>query len=237
MREALRLHEALDVDRARARRRARGRCGRDRRASRARRGPSPTRAGARRRPRPGAVVPAIGLRLARRPSSLDERLGRGADQGDLAELEQEEVRRGVDAAERAVEVERARRGRPLGALREDDLEGVAGADVLLRAPRPSARTRSGRGSARGRPRPCPSPRGSSGVGASSVARAGRRRRTRTSREAARVVEAHERVGDDEPALRQVGPVGGERHRRLERRDVVVAEVADDGRRSVCRLRT
>ena len=79
-------------------------------------------------PSPGSVVPAIGFRLAVAVLALDERLGRGADQGELAELEQEEVRRRVDAAQRAVELERGRGGRPLGALREDDLEGVAGAD-------------------------------------------------------------------------------------------------------------
>ena len=45
--------------------------------------------------------------------------------------------------------------------------------------------------------------------------------------AAAVVEADERLGDDEAALRQLGPVGGELHRRLELRDVVVGEVADD----------
>ena len=172
---------------------------------------------------------------ARAPSlDLDERLRRGADQGDLAELEQEEVRRGIDAAKRAVEIERARRGRPLGPLRDDDLEGVARADVLLRALDASARTRSGRGDAWSAP-PCPSPRGSSGVGASSSARSSSASPQRTCGEAARMVEAHQRVGDDEPALRQVRPVGGELHRRLERRDVVVGEVADDRRRRRLRL--
>ena len=43
-----------------------------------------------------------------------------------------------------------------------------------------------------------------------------------------MVEAEEDVGDDEPALGDVGPLGRERHGRLELRDVVVAEVADDG---------
>ena len=90
------------------------------------------RAAAPRRRRRARVVPAIGFSEARRPSRLDERLRRGADECEAVELEQEEVRRRVDAPQRAVELERARRGRPLGALREDDLERVAGADVLLR---------------------------------------------------------------------------------------------------------
>ena len=46
--------------------------------------------------------------------------------------------------------------------------------------------------------------------------------------AAAVVEADERLGDDEAALGQVGAVRGQRHRRLQLRDVVVGEVADDG---------
>jgi hypothetical protein len=42
------------------------------------------------------------------------------------------------------------------------------------------------------------------------------------RDPARVVEAHEQLGDDEAALRQLRPVGGELHRRLEASDCVVA---------------
>ena len=68
-----------------------------------------------------------------RALALDDRLRRAADEREVAELEQEEIRRRVDAAERAVELERRRRGRPLGALRDHDLEDVALADVLLRA--------------------------------------------------------------------------------------------------------
>ena len=152
-----------------------------------------------RRGRPGDRVEA------RAPSlDLDERLRRRADQGELAELEQEEVRRGVDAAEGAVELERARRGRPLRPLREDDLEGVARADVLL-ARRPTARTRRPGNRRVGRPS---SPRGSSGgrveerahlLGVA-VEHLG---------DAAGVVEADEGVGDDEEALRQVRAVGRE----------------------------
>ena len=75
-----------------------------------------------------------GDRVEARPSAfeLDERLGRGADEGEAVELEQEQVGRGVDPAQRTVELERRRGRRPLGPLREDDLEGVAGPDVLLR---------------------------------------------------------------------------------------------------------
>ena len=47
-----------------------------------------------------------------------------------------------------------------------------------------------------------------------------------------VVEADERVRNDEAALREAGPVRRQRHRRLEEGDVVVAEVADD-RRARC----
>ena len=51
----------------------------------------------------------------------------------VVELDEEEVRRRVDPAECPVQLERRGRRRPLGALRDDDLEGVARADVLLRA--------------------------------------------------------------------------------------------------------
>ena len=43
-----------------------------------------------------------------------------------------------------------------------------------------------------------------------------------------MVEADERLGDDEAALGEPVPVCRELHGRLERRDVVVGEVADDG---------
>ena len=55
------------------------------------------------------------------------------------------------------------------------------------------------------------------------------------RRAAAVVETDERLGDDEAALRQLRAVGGKLHRRLELRDVVVREVADDGRVERLRL--
>src|SRR5919206_476325 len=82
----------------------------------------------------GARRPGDRVHARAAPLELDERLGRGADERELLELQQEEVGRGVDAAERAVEVERGSPGRPPGPLREHDLERVPGADVLLRAP-------------------------------------------------------------------------------------------------------
>jgi hypothetical protein len=42
-----------------------------------------------------------------------------------------------------------------------------------------------------------------------------------------VVEQDERLGDDEAALGQFSPAPGQPHRRLEPRDVVIAEVAED----------
>src|SRR5581483_7297831 len=77
----------------------------------------------------GAIVPAIGFSSARRPPH--DRLGRAADESDVAELEEEEVRRGVDATQRPVELDRRRRGRARRALRDHDLEDVALTDVLL----------------------------------------------------------------------------------------------------------
>ena len=47
------------------------------------------------------------------------------------------------------------------------------------------------------------------------------------RYAADVVEANECVGDDESALREAGALVRQRHGRLELRDVVVRDVADD----------
>ena len=77
-------------------------------------------------PSPGCVVPAIGFRLARPPSALTSVSGERADEREVAELEQEEVRRRVDAPQRAVE---------------------------LRAPTPgSAAPRAGRGRSGRRPR-------------------------------------------------------------------------------------
>ena len=78
--------------------------------------------------------PRDGVQAGRPVLALDQGLRRGADQRQVLELEQEEVRRGVDPAERTVELDRRRGRRPLGTLREDDLEGVARPDQLLDPP-------------------------------------------------------------------------------------------------------
>ena len=83
---------------------------------------------------PGQTVPAIGFSWPRGSRShLTTVSGELPTSASVAELEQEEVRRWVDATQRAVELDRGGGRRPLGALRDDDLEGVAFADVLLRA--------------------------------------------------------------------------------------------------------
>ncbi len=91
------------------------------------------------RPEQAIGVPGARPRRARdrvdaRPAAvrLHQRLRRGADEREVAELEQEEVGRRVDPTERPVQLECARRRRTLDPLREHDLERVAGADVLLR---------------------------------------------------------------------------------------------------------
>jgi hypothetical protein len=135
------------------------------------------------------------------------------------------VRRRVDAPERAVERERRGAGRPLRALREDDLEGIPCPDVPLR-PAHALLVRLARGEARRRP----------GLAARRRLRGRlcfqpgldlRRIPCQHLRHAGRVVEADERRGDDEAALRQVRAGCGKGHRGLQHGHVVVAEVADD----------
>ena len=184
-------------------------------------------------PGPGAVVPAIGLRLARRPSTLTSVSGEEPIRATSPSSSRNVYGEGLTRRSARYRSSALADGRPLGPLRDDDLEGVACADVLLRAldralvleaagvppgrcGRPLAARELGRRRVEQRPQLV-------GVAAEHLG------------EAARMVEAHQRVGDDEPALRQVRPVGGELHRRLERRDVVVAEVADDRRRRRLRL--
>ena len=69
-------------------------------------------------------------RLDPAAADLDQRLGRGAGDLEVAELEEVHVRRGVDRPQAAVDRERLDRRRRREALRGDDLERVAGVHVL-----------------------------------------------------------------------------------------------------------
>ena len=177
---------------------------------------------------PVARARGAGDRVQRGPTPfrLDERLRRGTDEREAVELEQEQVRRRIDPAQRAVELERARRGGPLGALGEDDLEGVPRADVLLglddRALVFVSRRQAPR-RARTPLLPC------GRVGQRPLEQVGDL--ARVAREhlghPQPVVEPDECLGDDEAALRELAARARQRHRRLQRRRVVVAEIADD----------
>ena len=171
-----------------------------------------------RRDRPGDRV-----QLGAAAGALDDRLRRAADEREVAELQEKEVRRRVDAPQRAVELDGRGRGRAGRALRDHDLEDVALADVLLRA-LDAAEVLLARRLAHERPARAPCRAGS--VGSGPVERA--RVAAQQLGDAARVVEAEEDVGDEEDGSpRTSGPVLRQRHGRLERRDRVVAEVADD----------
>ena len=155
----------------------------------------------------------------------DETLGRRADEGEPVELEQEQVGRRVDAAEGAIDLERAGRRRTLRALRRHALEHVALHDVLLdRAHHLQVAGALGMAAQRARDAP-----------RLTVPRDARLETTGdllvVSGEdvggAGAVVEADERLGDHEPALGEPVPVRGKLHGRLQRRDVVVRDVADD----------
>ncbi len=176
--------------------------------------------------RTGARRPGYRVQRGARALELDQGLRGGADEGDPVQLEQEVVRGRVDAPERAVEGERRRAGLPLRPLREHDLEGVARADVLLRPPdavlvgllRGEAPGSSGSSRVRRLLRDLPG---------QTIGDLGRIAREHLG-DARDMVEADERVGDDEAALRKPRAGLRERNRRLQHGDVVVAEVADDG---------
>ena len=86
---------------------------------------------------PRGRVPAMGRTVTRAPGSPSTRTSTSGEAPvtcAVAEVELEHVRRRVDHAQRAVDVERIGAGaRRLEALREHDLEDVAGEDVLLGA--------------------------------------------------------------------------------------------------------
>ena len=175
----------------------------------------------------GAGRPGDRVQRGLSPVGLDEGLGRRADQAQPIELQQEEVRRGVDAAQGAVELERGSRSRPLGPLGEHDLEGVPGPDVLLRTddrpfvlvPRRQATRSAALGMRLGR---CVG-------GLRAREQIGNRARLAAEHlnHPHAVVEADEGVRDHEPALWQPAPVLGQLDRRLKPRRMVVPEVADN----------
>ena len=82
-------------------------------------GVGPARAGAGDRARRGGAA-----------GDRHERLGRGADDLEVLEVEEVHVGRRVDRAQPAVDRERLDRARRAPALARDDLEGVAGVHVL-----------------------------------------------------------------------------------------------------------
>ena len=136
---------------------------------------------------PRGRVPAIGpdgdLAVAQAHQDLRAR----ADELEAAEIEEEQERRGIEPAQRAVEREGRQRERRGEALRRHDLEDIAGADVVLGRARPWPRNRASvrvrdRRSAAAAAGPRPGGRGASGpssVGDASLraarARAHRRR--------------------------------------------------------------
>ena len=171
--------------------------------------------------RPGDRVQARARAL-----ELHVRLRRRSDHRVVAELEQEHVRGRVDPAQRAVDPERRSRRGPLRPLREHDLEGVPGADVLLAAENALlVRRLVGKANERAGDRP--------GRGGGHVGRCLEQRADRLGIAAqhlgdpADVVEPQQRLGHDEPADGKTRPGVGERHRRLELGDPVVADVPDD----------
>ena len=84
----------------------------------------------RRAARPRAGDRADGDRAVAHPH---QDLRARADDREAAEIEEIQERRGIDPAQRAVERERRQRERRLEALRQHDLEDVAGGDVFLGA--------------------------------------------------------------------------------------------------------
>ena len=137
-------------------------------------------------------------RLDPAPADLDQRLGRGAGDLEVAELEEVHVGRRVDRAQAAVDRERLDRRRRDEALRRHDLEGVAGVDVLddprdvglevlagqVRAPRDGGLLGADRG--------CSGIRSEGGSGSVDL-RAGPRRRHRAAQRVASLVDHAERA--------------------------------------------
>ena len=83
--------------------------------------------------RRGAAPPRAGDRADGDlpPAGLDQDFRAGAGDGESAAIEKEQVRRRIDAPQGAIKRKRRKRERRLEALRQHDLEDVAGGDVFL----------------------------------------------------------------------------------------------------------
>ena len=90
---------------------------------------------------PRGRVPAMRADRHGAVARLDQDFRARSGDGEVAEVEKEQIRRRVDPAQRAVERERRQRERRLEALRQHHLEDVAGGDVLLGAQHHAPRIR------------------------------------------------------------------------------------------------
>ncbi len=174
-------------------------------------------------PSPGAIVPAIGLSSARLPAHFTTVSGEAPNERKLARARAE---RDTGTGSRAGARDRARRPTPRSAASR-----VARRRPGRRRPRgciPS-RARPGEGARSWRDGSRSSGPARRRAAGEEVAQARSRRRAsprKSSADAARVIEAQEHVGDEEPALGEVGTFVRQRHGRLRARHRVVAEVAD-----------
>ena len=174
-------------------------------------------------------------------ADADEQLGRGADQrrpgDDAAEVEVEQVRRWVDAAQGPIDLERAARRRHAEAAGED----ASAASRRRGSPRPAARRRprTARGPLRVRLRTARRS-AATGAGRSVPAGVGQRRRRRrrgvslrrriaqrrNTRDLREVVEDDHRRRQVEDRLRQAERIGFRHRHALPAGDRLVGEVAD-----------
>ena len=170
----------------------------------------------------GRDRPRDRVELGAASGALDDRLGRAADERDVPELQEEEIRRRVDATQRAVELDGGRRRGARRALCDHDLEDVALADVLLRA-LDAAQVLVARRLALERP----ARRRAARQGRSSARRA-RVASPRSSSATPRAWSKRSRTSGTRKTLSGTsGPSSGSGTVGSKRRDGVVAEVADD----------
>ena len=155
-------------------------------------------------------------------------LGRGADQLEGAEVQQEHVRRRIHRPQRPVERKGGCLGGTVHALAGQDLERVAGGDVLLGSLHDlevAVVGNLGSGLAGDHRLGCFHRLGGAQRGHDPFHRLGF---TGNGDHPADVIECHHRVGQHEPGAGNVGIVGVGRGQldRLQLRDPVVADVSD-----------